>query len=139
MAQFETISHGEANWEQKVNKNFSNVVQDTGWQSATILAPATGSLKYRIINGVMYFINTIVPHTSNGSSKIALLPITGGAALTCIAIESNTVVRAGISDGYLRIWNSDAEQENGFAFDGSIILVVGRQSGGGSIPAVSTI
>lgn len=31
MAQFENDSHGEANWEQKVKKNFSNVTQDWRW------------------------------------------------------------------------------------------------------------
>lgn len=73
MARFENISHGEANWEQKVNKNFSNVTQDSGWQKLTILAPATGDVMFRVLNGVCYFLNTVRPNAA-GNVDVALFP-----------------------------------------------------------------
>lgn len=104
MAQFETISHGEANWEQKVNKNFSKVYQDSGWQQVPVLAPAKGTLLFTILNGVLFFAGSIGTDDFN-ARKIAVLPFVNlGKNFIVKDITKNAQVSAEISaDGTLTI------------------------------------
>lgn len=92
MAQFETISHGEANWEQKVNKNFSNVTQNSGWKKIDLIAPAEGNLMFCLFNGVVFF-NGAVKTNDTGTVKIGYLPKQiGSKTLLAQDIASNAVV-----------------------------------------------
>lgn len=55
MANFKPIAFASAGWDKDINSNFDNVVHDTGWQPFNFVAPATGSLQYKILNSILYF------------------------------------------------------------------------------------
>lgn len=137
MAQFETISHGEANWELKVNRNFSKVYQDSGWQQVPVLAPAKGTLLFTILNGVLFFAGSI--GTDDFSArKIAVLPFANmGKNFIVKDITKNAQVSAEISaDGTLTIEFVSNDQL--VSFDG-LAFYAGNITMGGSDPTVSTI
>lgn len=130
MAQFENISHGEPNWEGKVNRNFSNVTQDSGWQALPVLAPATSTygLRFKILNQILYFDGSFVPNNT-GEIKIATLPLqinksflgknaTSGAAVSCLISR----------DGSFSVKSLDSDQS--ITFDG-VSLLVGNITLGG--------
>ncbi len=53
------ISHGSSNWEKDVNNNFAQLHQDTGWQKFDFIAPSSGTLQYKILNDILFFMGTI--------------------------------------------------------------------------------
>ena len=137
MAQFETISHGEANWEQKVNRNFSNVTQDSGWQTLPVLAPATGSISIRVLNSVLYFINPITPNAS-GNVEVATFPsLTIANTIPAVDLWSNTNIVCVISKGKVTLKGvPESSIDHPFSLD-AVSLLVGTGKnlpGGGRIP-----
>lgn len=136
MAQFETISHGEPMWEGKVNKNFSNVVQDSGWQSLPVLAPATGSIKIRVLNSVLYFIDTITPNAS-GNVEVATFPSTIASTIPAVDLWSNNNVTCVINKGKMTLKGvPESSVDHPFSLDAVSLLVgIGQNlPGGGRIP-----
>lgn len=73
MAQFKMISHASSNWEDVINSNFSNVVQDSGAIPFNFVAPASGTLTYRVINGFLIF-SGVFQTGSTDVTKIGYLP-----------------------------------------------------------------
>lgn len=73
MAQFKMISHASSNWEDVINSNFSNVVQDSGEIPFNFVAPASGTLAYRVINRFLIF-SGVFQTGSTDVTKIGYLP-----------------------------------------------------------------
>lgn len=134
MAQFENISHGEANWEQKVNKNFSNVVQDSGWVDVPLLAPASGSISIRLLNQILYLAGGGITVNSVGKIPVAVLPIT---SKKCIAADVNKreIIMCDIdSTGTLSIVRTEENQSNFLNLQLNSYLVGNISLGGVATP-----
>lgn len=74
---FKKISFAQANWDKDINDNFANVVHDTNWQKLDLLAPATGTMNFRVFNSILYFSGAIVPGFID-TQKVGFLPVVNG-------------------------------------------------------------
>lgn len=78
MAQFDSIAFGENKWNDKVNKNFGKAIQDSGLIPFDFVAPATGSLNYEVLNGILYFSGSFKVGAT-GTMTLGYLPTAFGA------------------------------------------------------------
>lgn len=134
---FETIDYAEPKWAEKINNNFRKVITDSGWQSLTILAPATGSLVVRLYNGVLFFAGAIIPNATGDVTvasglldSSATFPVTdintGGVVGVRVDSSTRDIILKGITS---------ANASHSFAFDGNNIFVgTWAQLGGGVNP-----
>lgn len=117
---FDKLAYGQQKWNDIYNANLGKTVevQDTGWQDVLYLGSADGSLKYRVIQGILYLQGLISAH-STAFSSVATLPI-HSRTITGVDIASSNLVRCNIgSDGGLKIYGlNDDNKDHQFSFDG---------------------
>lgn len=124
---FDKLVYGQQKWNDTYNANLDKTeeVQDTGWQNVLYLASAGGTLKYRVVQGVLYLQGLIAAH-STALSSVATLPVSN-RTFTGIDITSSNLVRCNIgNDGGLTIYGlNDSNKDHQFSLDG-IALYVGN-------------
>lgn len=99
------ISHGSSNWEKDVNNNFAQLHQDTGWQNFVFVAPSSGTLQYKILNDILFFMGTVKVGAINnvvvgtfpdaiGMKNFTVKDITANEPLPAtITVDSNLVLK----------------------------------------------
>lgn len=99
------ISHSAPNWEKDVNNNFAQLHQDTGWIPFDFVAPSSGTLQYKILNDILFFMGTVKAGATNnvvvgtfpdtiGMKNFTVKDITANEPLPAtITVDSNLVLK----------------------------------------------
>lgn len=134
---FDKLVYGQQKWNDIYNSNLGKTqeVQDTGWQQLVIVAPATGTLRTRVINGYMCFQGTVIPNAT-GPVTLANMPFTNASNMHIVGSDIDGQVPAYLSitvDSNLVTYNlTSTNSAHKISLDG-ISIYVGNINPGGVI------
>lgn len=118
---FDKLVYGQQNWDKNYSDNLDKTaeLEDTGWLSAVILAPATGHIEYRRLNHVLFLRGNIVPNAT-GNVKATNIPLITGVHFIIDDVYADCAFGAEIdsnSDLYIK-QVADNKQTSMFSFGG---------------------